>query len=102
MCFLVQGGPLLGMNGVITPLYGLKNMGTGFRTLLISGDVGAHLGAGHVQQNSQEVSFLTYGNAIFILIFLRTVVPRLLVFLGAENENGGMKLLGVGMKPWVA
>ena len=29
-----------------------------------------------------EVSFLTYGNAIFILIFLRTVVPRLLVPLG--------------------
>ncbi|CAJ1379356.1 unnamed protein product [Effrenium voratum] len=40
------------------------------------------------------VSFLTYGNAIFILIFLRTVVPRLLVvgslddFFGFANEIG--------------
>ena len=32
-----------------------------------------------------EVSFLTYGNAIFILIFLRTVVPRLLVSLDWQN-----------------
>ena len=37
------------------------------------------------------MSFLTYGNAIFILIFLRTVVPRLLVFLGANKKIGDGK-----------
>jgi len=40
------------------------------------------------------VSFLTYGNVIFIAVFLRTVIPRLLVvgslddFLGIANEVG--------------
>lgn len=86
MFLIVQSGPLVGINGVITPLYSLIHGNW------VSNP--SHL-VGHVQQNPQEVSFLTYGNAIFILIFLRTVVPRLLVFLGCEiSKMGGMKPLG--------
>ena len=44
-------------------------------------------------RSSAKVSILTYGNAIFILIFLRSVVPRLLVRLGSNGHGEAAKLL---------
>eukprot|EP00440_Ansanella_granifera_P061699 gb/GFBE01066889.1/.p1 GENE.gb/GFBE01066889.1/~~gb/GFBE01066889.1/.p1 ORF type:complete len:510 (+),score=100.91 gb/GFBE01066889.1/:1-1530(+) len=44
------------------------------------------------------VSFLTYGNVLFIIIFLRTVVPRLLVISSLDDFFGFANEIGVPSK----